>query len=234
MKNNFSKIFFKLFSIALISVLFAACSKTNNPVDSNSSTNEPVVTKYTSPTKGWQNISSTNGVTSIGKALSPTPGGGGWMTSYAQVNVGILEHPIVTTYLENDHEGAPGNYRVSTNFQWKGSIAGNGIAGAGAAVSISMEIRDNTGNLITTYDIHDKEVKNSNLQVGGITDDGSKDIAVDFNLPEGKTGFKIIFKMKVEAWSGIFGALCQSHFWDREYLDRGAGWTSLTVTQLNN
>lgn len=40
--------------------------------------------------------------------------------------------------------------------------------------------------------------------------------------------------MKVEAWPGILGALCQSYFWNREYPDRGAGWITLTVTQLNS
>ena len=235
MKANIAKILNRFIIIGAIALLFAACSKDNNPVDpNNSNNNEPVVTTYTSPTRGWYNITNTNGLTSTGKASSPTPGGGGWMTGYANINVGIFEHPITTTYIENEHTGDPGNYRVETTFHWNGSIAGNGLAGAGAHVEITMEIRDFNNNLITTYDIHDKEVKESFLQIGGVTDDGSKNIAVDFNLPAGKTGFKVRFIMKTEAWSGLLGAITQCHFWDRTNLGRGAWWDSLKITELKN
>ena len=235
-KKHFSTLLSKLFLIALLSIFFVACNKSNNPVAPNDSntTNQPKVTTYTSPTKGWYTKSNINGITSTGKAISPTSGGGGWMTGYANIYIGIFEHPVVTTYLENDQTGDPGNYRVETNYAWKGSISGNGLAGAGANVVITMEIRDLSNNLITTYDIHEKEVKESFLQIGGIIDEGNKDLAVDFNLPNGSTGFKIIFIMRVEAWSGFLGAITQCHFWDRQNLGRGSGWSTLKVTQLNN
>jgi len=234
MKTNTTKTLSKFIAIVVLLLFFAACSKDNNPVDTNQENNEPVVTTYTSPTRGWYSINNTNGITSTGEAISPTSGGGGWMTGYANINIGIFEHPVVTTYIENDHTGDPGNYRVETNFKWNGSIAGNGLAGTGAHVEITMEVRDLNNNIITTLDIHDKEVKESFLQIGGILDEGSKNIAVDFNLPQGKTGFKVRFIMKVEAWSGLFGAITQCHFWDRQYLGRGSGWSSLKITELNN
>jgi len=227
-----------LIILALLTAIlnFSACSSDNNPTDpnENGNNNQPVVTEYVTATRGWKSINNTNGITSTGDAISPNPGAGGWMTGYANINVGIFEHPVVTTYVENDHTGDPGNYRIETTLYWKGSIAGNGLAGAGAHVEITMEVRDFNNNIITTLDIHDKEVKESFLQIGGIIDEGSKNIAVDFNLPQGKTGFKVRFKMKVEAWSGLFGAITQCHFWDRQALGRGAGWTLLKITELKN
>jgi len=224
------------FALILVAVLFTACSSDDNPTDPNAgnNNNQPVITEYVKATRGWYSINNTNGITSTGDAISPNAGSGGWMTGYSNINIGIFEHPVVTTYIENDHTGNPGNYRVETTFYWKGSIAGNGLAGAGAHVEITMEILDFNNNIISTLDLHDKEVKESFLQIGGIIDEGNKNIAVDFNLPNGKTGFKVRFKMKVEAWSGLFGAITQCHFWDRPNLGRGAGWLLLKITELKN
>ncbi|MCW8816242.1 MAG: hypothetical protein OQK52_00030 [Ignavibacteriaceae bacterium] len=235
-KSFLTAVIFKLTAFVSLLILFSACDKSSDgPTDPNGgNNNQPVVKEYVTATRGWHSINGTNGITSTGDAISPNPGSGGWMTGYANINVGVFSHPVVTTYVENDRIGDPGNYRVETTFYWKGSIAGNGLAGAGAHVEITMEVRDFSNNIITTLDIHDKEVKESFLQIGGIIDQGSKNIAVDFNLPAGKTGFKVRFKMKVEAWSGLLGAITQCHFWDRPNLGRGAGWTLLKITELKN
>ncbi len=232
-RKHFSGAFRILMAGLTVILFFSGCSKDNNPVNPGPGTNEPVVTTYKSPTRGGYKIIHTNNITSTGKAKSPAAGGGGWMNGIANINIGIFEHPVVTTYIENDHSCDPGDYRVETSFSWKGSIAGNGIAGAGAHVEMSMEIRDNDGNILTTYDIHDKEVKNSGLQAGGLADEGSKNIAVNFTLPNGQTGFKVRFVMKAEAWSGLLGAVTQCNFWDRSK-GRGCGWNTLKITQLND
>ena len=230
-----NKLIVSILTIVVSLILSTGCSEDNNPIDpAQDPVNQPKITEYTTPTRGWFLRENMNGIWSGGEALSPTPGGGGWMTAYSNINVGIFEHPIVTTYLENDHSGNPGQYRVETSFRWDGSIAGNGIAGAGARVEFSMEIRDLNNNIITAYDIAEKEVVESFLQIGGIKVQGTKNIAVDFNLAQGKTGFKIRFIMRTEAWSGFFGAITQSHFWDRPNLGRGAGWSVLKVTELVN
>jgi len=230
-----NKLFVTFFAVVFSLILSTGCSEDNNPVDQNPDPiNQPKITEYTTPTRGWFTKTNVNGITSTGEALSPTPGGGGWMTAYSNINIGIFENPYVITYIENDHTGNPGNYRVETNFRWDGSIAGNGLAGAGARVEITMEIRDFSNNIISTYDIHEKEVRESFLQIGGIQVKGNKNIAVDFNLAQGKTGFKIRFIMRTEAWSGFFGAITQCHFWDRPNLARGSGWAVLKVTELVN
>ena len=96
-----------LMILALLTVIlsFSACSSDNNPTDPNGNVNnnQPVVTEYVSATRGWKSISNTNGITSTGDAISPNPGAGGWMTGYANINMGVFSHPIVTTYVENDH-----------------------------------------------------------------------------------------------------------------------------------
>ena len=230
-----NKLFVTFFASLFSLILSTGCSEDNNPVDQNPDpVNQPKITEYTTPTRGWFIKENINGVFSTGEAISPTPGGGGWMTAYSNINVGIFERPVVTTYLENDHSGNPGQYRVETSLSWDGSIAGNGIAGAGARVELSMEIRDLSNNIITTQAIAEKEVVESFLQIGGIRVQGTKNIAVDFNLAQGKTGFKIRFIMRTEAWSGFFGAITQCHFWDRPNLGRGAGWSVLKVTELVN
>ena len=223
-----------LITLFIVILFFAGCSKNNNnPVDSSTAPKQPVVTTFNKATRGWYHITGTNGITSTGNA-STVINAGGWMEAVANINVGIFEHPVVSAYVENDFTGDPGNYRVETNLTWDGSISGNGIAGAGAQVTISMEVRDFNNNIILTQDIHQKEVKNSNLQLGGIVDDGNKDIVADFNLPAGKKGFKVRFITKVEAWSGLIGALCQCHFFDKQYTGHGVGWEYLKITQLNN
>jgi hypothetical protein len=156
------------------------------------------------------------------------------MSNIENILIGIFEHPVSTTYLQNTHNGNPGNYRVEATYNWNGSIAGNGIAGSGARVEMIMQILDLNGNLITSYDIHEKEVRESALQIGGIVDEGTRRIVVDFTLAQGKTGFNIRFLMRCEAWSGFFGALSQCHFGDTQATGHYSGWSSLKVTAFPN
>jgi hypothetical protein len=154
------------------------------------------------------------------------------MAGISNINLGILEHPVVTTYLQNRYEGEAGQYRVEASYNWNGSIAGNGLAGTGARVEIVMQILDFNGSLIASQDIHEKEVRESFFQIGGIVDQGNKHVVANFTLPQGKTGFNIRFKMKCEAWSGILGGLTQCHFGDTQATGHYSGWSSLKVTAL--
>jgi hypothetical protein len=219
-------------TLAVASLGILGCSKDDNgPLGANQPTG-PRVTEFTHAETGGHSSSGTHGVLANVSYQSPVSGYAARMAGIANINLGILEHPVLTTYLQNGYEGGPGQYRVEATYNWKGSIAGNGLAGAGARVEIIMQILDFNGNLIATQDIHEKEVRESALQIGGIIDQGNKQVVADFTLPQGKTGFNIRFKMKCEAWSGIFGGLTQCHFGDTQATGHYSGWSNLKVTAL--
>ena len=227
-----NKLFAGMAALAIASLAVTGCSKDDSPVGP-AATPEPVVTRYTQAQTGWKTSSGTNLVSTV-TGQSPVPGYAARMGGIANIWIGIYEHPVSTTYLQNTHNGNPGNYRVEATYNWKGSIAGNGIAGAGAQVQMVMQILDLSGNLITSYDIHEKEVRESALQVGGIVDQGTRQIVVDFALPHGKTGFNIRFFMRCEAWSGFFGAISQCNFGNTSTTGHYSGWSSLKVTAFPN
>jgi hypothetical protein len=223
-----NKFFACVVTLTIASLVVTGCSKKgNDPVGTDPG---PRVTEFTQAGSGWYTSSGANGITSTVSAQSPVPGYAAHMAGIANINLGILEHPVVTTYLQNRYDGEPGQYRVEATFRWNGSIAGNGLAGTGARVEIVMQILDLSGNLIATQDIHEREVRESFLQIGGIIDQGSRQLVADFTLPQGKTGFNIRFRMKCEAWSGILGGLTQCHFGATHATGHYSGWTSLKVT----
>ncbi|MBM2842135.1 MAG: hypothetical protein HW412_2663 [Bacteroidetes bacterium] len=227
--ESLNKRFASMVVLAIAAIVVTGCNKDESPVGPAAG---PVVTEYTQVQSGWATSSGTNGIFSTVKSQSPVPGYAARMGGIANINVGIFEHPVVTTYLQNRHNGNPGNYRVEATYNWKGSIAGNGIAGTGAQVQMTMQILDLNGNLITSYDIHEKEVRASAFQIGGIIDQGTKQIVVDFTLPQGKTGFNIRFRMRCEAWSGLLGAISQCNFGNTSTTGHYSGWSTLKVTAL--
>jgi hypothetical protein len=227
--NSRNGLFASVVVLTLASLATTGCDKDNDPVGAETPSGPRTVVIDRVGT-GWWTESGTNGITSSGHGRSPVAGYKARMEGISNINIGIFENPVVKSYLQNWYAGTPGQYRVEANFRWKGSIAGNGIAGAGARVEIVMYIFDRSLNLITSYNIHEKEVRGSNLSIGGIIDSGSRLFNVDFTLPQGKDGFYIRFMMKCEAWSGLLGAITQCHFGDSQATDHYSEWTSLKVT----
>lgn len=228
--NSRNRFLAGLLPLAIACITITGCTKDDSGPMGASIPNEPRVTTFTSAGTGWYTSSGTNGILSTVSAQSPVSGYPARMAGIANINLGVFEHPVVTTYLQNRYDGGPGQYRVETTFSWKGSIAGNGVGGTGARVEMVMQILDFNGNLIVTQDIHEKEVRDSRLQISGIIDEGSRQVVVDFTLPHGKTGFNIRFKTKCEAWSGLLGGLTQSHFGATQATGHYSGWSSLKVT----
>ena len=216
--------------IAAAMMVFAGCSKDGDPLSSEPEAPTPTVTTLARADRGWSTSSGSNGITSSVHSRSPVASTK--MEAIANINVGVFEHPVVTAYLENTVAGTPGSYRVETTYNWKGSIAGNGLAGAGARVELTMQILHPNGTLIASQDIHEKEVRESAFQIGGIIDEGSKRMVMDFTLPNGATSFRIRFVMRCEAWSGLFGGITQCHFGDYAATGHHSGWSTLKVTKL--
>jgi hypothetical protein len=158
--------------------------------------------------------------------------------SYAEalVSVGIGERPVATSSVYYDWSHEPGAYRVSADVRWRGHLAGNGFLGSGAKVTYKLEVRDFRGRVLTSEMLHELEVRESALTLGGLEDQGTASAAVDFTLPANTGGpFRILFVLTCEAYSGAIGADSACLFGNnptlgRVDLDGYAEWTQLSVT----
>ncbi len=167
-------------------------------------------------------------------------GGGyaGRMYAEAVISLGVGEHPIAMGAVYSDWSNQAGNYLVSADTRWHGHLGGNGILGAGAHVNFLMEIRDFNNRLLASQVLHDREIRESGLTVGGLTDDGTASAALNFTLPANTGGpFRIWFKLTCEATSGLVGVDAACLFGNSPSLESLGGngyaeWTSLSVTQF--
>jgi len=154
----------------------------------------------------------------------------------AVVAVGIGERPRATSWVYYDWSNLPGAYRVSAEVRWLGYLAGNGIVGSGAKVSYELEVRDAVGRLLASRMLHERELRESGLTVGGVKDEGTASAALDFTLPANTGGpFRIFLILTCEAYSGVLGAdsLClygNSASLGPVNLTGYAEWTALSVT----
>jgi hypothetical protein len=158
--------------------------------------------------------------------------------SYAEavVSVGSGERPRARSWVYYDWDSAPRAYRVSAEVQWLGYLAGNGILGSGAKVTYELEVRDFRGRLLASRMLHEREVRESGLTLGGVKDEGTASAAVDFTLPANTGGpFRILLVLTCEAFSGVLGADSLCLYGNNVSIGpvdlRGyAEWTALSVT----
>lgn len=154
----------------------------------------------------------------------------------ALVSIGIGERPRATSSVYYDWSHEPGAYRVSADVTWRGYLAGNGFVGSGAKMTYELEVRDYRGRLLASELLHEREVRESALTLGGIDDRGSASASVDFTLPANTGGpFRILFVLTCEAYSGAIGADSGCLYGNnpglgRVGLDGYAEWTQLSVT----
>ena len=160
--------------------------------------------------------------------------------SYAEtvISVGIAEGPSARSSVYYDWSSEAGRYRVSADVAWLGYLAGNGIAGSGAKMSYELEVRDFGGRLLASRMLHERELRESALSLGGVKDEGTASAVVDFTLPANTGGpFRISFILTCEAYSGILGADCLCLFGNNSALgpvnlNGYAEWTALSVTEF--
>jgi hypothetical protein len=165
-------------------------------------------------------------------------GGGHAGRSYAEAAVfaGIGERPRARSWVYYDWDSAPRAYRVSAEVRWLGYLAGNGVGGSGAKVTYELEVRDFQGRLLASRTLHERELRESGLTLGGVKDEGTASAALDFTLPANTGGpFRIFLILTCEAYSGVFGADSLCLFGNTEPLgpidlSGYAEWTALSVT----
>jgi len=162
----------------------------------------------------------------------------GRMYAETLVGLGINEHPTATSFVYNTWSSEPGRYSVSADFRWKGFLYGAGVAGTGAGVTMWLKIFDFQGTLLAQEMIHEKELREGSLTLGGVKDEGSTSVVVDFTLPSGTGGpFRIQFEHTCESYSGLISAEAGCLYGNGDVakkvgLDGYAEWTKLSVTQF--
>lgn len=190
---------------------------------------------------GTKNVRSSNfsGAYAGWNAEGVTKGGyRGRMYAETVIGLGINLHPTATSYVYNYWSNEPGRYSVSADFRWRGRLYGAGAAGTGAAVAMWLKIFDWEGNLLAQELIHEKELREGALTLGGLKDEGSKSVVVDFTLPSGTGGpFKIQFEHTCETFSGLISAEAGCLYGNggvatKVGLDGYAEWTKLSVTKF--
>jgi hypothetical protein len=171
----------------------------------------------------------------IGRSMGGFPG-----RSYAEaaVSIGVNERPLARSLVYYDWSSTPGRYVVSTDVAWSGHFSGNGVLGSGVKMSYELEIRDFRGRLLASRTLHERELQNSGLTLGGFVDQGTTSATVDFMLPANTGGpFRIQLVLTCEAYSGVIGALTFCGFGNDlsigpANLNGYAEWTALSVTSF--
>jgi hypothetical protein len=150
----------------------------------------------------------------------------------AFVNVGINEHPSASAWLLNVFR-APGDggtvtAQVSTDVSWHGVIAGNGAAGTGASVTITLAVMDDATTVASTV-VHAREIRESALSIGGIDAIGSAPANLTVILQRGRL-YELRLTVTCEATSGLIGAATHCIFGPSEVYDDGyVDWGTRTI-----
>ncbi len=163
------------------------------------------------------------------------------MYAEANINAGVHERPISRSTVHNSWSSTAGDYRISADVNWSGQLGGQGVVGAGASVAFVLEVRDFSGRLLASQMLHEREIRESGLTVGGVSDVGSTSATVDFTLPPNTGGpFQIRFVLTCEATSGVVGLLAFCLFGNDPTVGPPGGtgdlghaeWTRLSVTEF--
>ncbi len=154
---------------------------------------------------------------------------------YAFINVGSGETPSATGYVENAFR-APTigsgivHAHVSGAVTWKGVLAGAGVGGTKAAVSIELKVLDSNGKTVATKEVHSKELAENVLTVGGFDDDGSDTADFVADVVPGNS-YQVRLEATCEARSGLISGSTHCVFGPSDTYSSGyVRWTELSVT----
>lgn len=207
------------------------------PTPEPSATPEPTNTPEPSPTPAELTFDAAN--SGSGESLPPSTGPFGikyaeaaadWAPSqdrlliWAVVYIGINERPSATAWLINQFR-APGEgstpitANISTGVNWKGVLAGNGAAGTGAAITITMTVLED-GRVIATEPVHSTEQRESALTIGGFDDIGRADADMQVAVVPGRV-YELRLTATCEAFSGLLGVVTHCVFGPSDTYDDG-------------
>lgn len=150
----------------------------------------------------------------------------------AFINLGINERPSASAWLTNNFRvpgdgTTPVTTQISTGVNWQGVLAGNGLGGTRAAVTISLSVVSN-GNVIASEEVHSLEHRESALTLGGFDDIDRADVDMQVALVPGV--YELRLTVTCDASSGLLGAATHCVYGPSEVYDDGfVAWEPRTI-----
>jgi hypothetical protein len=125
-------------------------------------------------------------------------------------------------------EGSSVTAQVSSDVSWQGVLAGNGVAGTGASVTIRLSVTDGASTIASTV-VHTMELRESALSAGGADDIGSDSASLTAILVPGRL-YQLQLTVTCEATSGLIGAATHCIFGPSDTYDDGyVTWDRRTI-----
>jgi hypothetical protein len=146
--------------------------------------------------------------------------------------IGSLEKPSASARLYNDFRvpAGTGNIQaqVTGRVNWKGILAGNGAAGAGASFKLDVKVLEGS-SVVASHTVHSNERRETAMTVGGFDDVDEETFSFAANLIGGR-----LYRLQVEAtcnaFTGLIGTVTHCIYGPSEVYDDGfVEWTELTV-----
>lgn len=163
-------------------------------------------------------------------------GNGRIQVSAAIPTAGSFEDPTATGWLDRPFTvpsslGSSVQLQLSGEVDWRGVLAGNGVAGAGAEVTITLKLLDGS-RVITQSQVHSKEVREAALSVGGLTDNGSASPSLSATLVGGRR-YTLRLEATCNATSGLVSASTHCVFGPSDlYAEGYVHWGGFTATLI--
>jgi hypothetical protein len=146
---------------------------------------------------------------------------------------GSGEHPTATGRLDRPFTvpaalGTRVQVQASGSVAWSGTLAGNGVAGAGADIEVVLKLMDGS-RVVTQAAVHSKEVRESAMSVGGLRDTGSGTPTLSAAVPGGR-GYTLRLEAQCSATSGAISASTHCVFGPSDvYPDGYVEWRNFSV-----
>jgi hypothetical protein len=141
----------------------------------------------------------------------------------AFVNIGINERPAASAWLSDNFralgDGATVTAQVSGDVNWQGILAGNGAAGTGATVTITLSIVEGSRTIASEV-VHTLSQRESALTVGGFDDIGSAPANLQAVLVPGRL-YSLQLTLSCEAFSGLIGVATHCIFGPSDVYEDG-------------
>ena len=107
-------------------------------------------------------------------------------------------------------------------------LAGNGAAGTGAAVTITMSVLEN-GRVIATEPVHSMEQRESALTVGGFDDISRGDVDMQVAVVPGRV-YELRLTATCDAFSGLIGVATHCVYGPSDLYEAGyIEWETRTI-----
>lgn len=200
----------------------------------------PVEVNLDTPSSGGGSVSGQHtgvlGVVLADANYGYSTGNGRLQVSAWIPTAGILEEPRATGWLERPFSvpstlGPNVEFQASGDVDWRGVLAGNGVAGAGAEVSIVLKLLDGS-RVIAQTAVHSKEVRESALSVGGLTDASNASPSLSATLVGGQS-YSLRLEASCNATSGVVSASTHCIFGPSNFYPDGyVHWGGFTVVLI--